>query len=202
MKKLRCAIFSLYHIPGKKNAGSDALSRFPWTPTEESEEKDKVEEITGEIEAIISEENLDPKWKTLIENSKLDPAIKSVVDSLENGNPIEEIDEDSKSYMKYKKDLQVQDGVLLFKSRPVIPKNMRKDILENVHQGHQGVTNMQSRLNDDCWWPNITSDLEVLRSRCKVCNEISPSQPKLPPVPPRTPSYPMQMVSAHYFELE
>ena len=51
-------------------------------------------------------------------------------------------------------------------------------------------------------WPTINEDIMKFRENCKICREIAPSNPKLPPVPLRSPDYPIQQISADYFELE
>ena len=49
---------------------------------------------------------------------------------------------------------------------------MRKRVLDDVHSGHQGVTNMQSRLENECWWPNINKDLDDICSSCGVLHSV------------------------------
>ena len=43
-------------------------------------------------------------------------------------------------WSRYRDDLSVVDGVVLFKERPVIPVVMRPEVLSTLHAGHQGVT--------------------------------------------------------------
>lgn len=40
----------------------------------------------------------------------------------------------------------------------VIPKSMRGDILQEIHQGHQGLTKYRGVV----WWTGVTSDVKEL----------------------------------------
>ena len=44
-----------------------------------------------------------------------------------------------------KEDLSRVQGVILYKDRVVIPKRMRREILEGLHAGHQEVVSMRAR---------------------------------------------------------
>ena len=41
--------------------------------------------------------------------------------------------------------LSETDGLLVYNDRLVIPPELRKDILERIHEGHQGMTKCRDR---------------------------------------------------------
>ena len=92
--------------------------------------------------------------------------------------------------------------VLLHHDRPVIPVSLRQELLEHLHGGHQGVTQMYARASASVFWPNLYQDLMQLRATCQICTYIAPSNPAPPPCEPETPSYPFSSVSADFFSTD
>ena len=109
---------------------------------------------------------------------------------------------DISQWSRYRDDLSVVDGVVLFKERPVIPMVMRPEVLATLHAGHQGVTSMVARAANSVWWPGINYDLRRIRLSCVQCDTITPSQSMQPPTDLPTLHYPFQQVAADYFVLE
>ena len=106
-----------------------------------------------------------------------------------------------KDYWDVRHSLNVVNGVVLYNDRIVIPHSLRKQVIENLHSAHQGVTSMTSRAMSTVFWPGITSAIEEAREGCRTCHRNAPSQPKLPPVNPKIPTVPFQMICSDYFKL-
>ena len=87
-----------------------------------------------------------------------------------------------------------KDGVLTFKKRLVIPKNLRREVLDILHAAHQGCSSMEARAAQSLWWPNMKKQIERRRSSCQSCIQAAPSQSALPSVPPPNPEYLMQQI--------
>ena len=49
------------------------------------------------------------------------------------------------------------------------PKKIRKEILKQLHSGHQGITKYKERACCSVWWPEITSDIEEYNKACQIC---------------------------------
>ena len=108
-----------------------------------------------------------------------------------------------KPYWEFRDSLcAVQDGVVTYNDRTIVPESLRSQILDNLHCAHQGVSGMQARAMNTVFWPGISSDLEAIRDSCRTCHRNTPSQPKLPPVAPNTPKLPFEMICCDYFELK
>ena len=60
-------------------------------------------------------------------------------------------------YWKARKYLTLKDDLLLYGNRIVIPTPLRKETLEKVHAGHQGIERCQLRVKYSVWWPGVTS---------------------------------------------
>ena len=48
--------------------------------------------------------------------------------------------------------LTIIDDLLLFRSRIVIPKGLQKEILQKIHNGHQGIVRCRQRISSAVWW--------------------------------------------------
>ena len=88
---------------------------------------------------------------------------------------------------------------MLYKSRVVIPTELRQQVLQTLHAAHQGVTGMTNRAEQAVFWPGITEDIRRKHGMCKACMRNAPSQPAGPPVRPPSPEYPFQLIVGDYF---
>ena len=94
--------------------------------------------------------------------------------------------------------LNERRDLLFFGDRVVIPKSLRKEVLEGLHVGHQGVTSMILRAQSSFFWPGIQADIQRKRDACVSCMESAPSHSPLPPHPPLRPEYPFQSICIDY----
>ena len=106
-----------------------------------------------------------------------------------------------KGYFTMRDKLETVDSAVACGERLVVPSGLRRDMLDILHSGHQGVTGMQARARDTIYWPGIDSDIAKKRQNCSLCDNIAPSLPHAPPTPLPTPEYPFQMVATDYLEL-
>jgi hypothetical protein len=95
--------------------------------------------------------------------------------------------------------MTVQDGVILYGSRTVIPARLRGRILDVLHFAHQGVTQMLSRAEISVFWPGLRRDIEQHRGNCVACRVVAPSNANLSPYLAPKPDYPFQQVCSDYF---
>src|SRR5436190_17562523 len=112
---------------------ADFLSRLPvsGSVTTDAEEKE-MKEYNLEKILVISSEN---KLKTL---TALDNGLKHVLTHLRSSWPIDDMNMDSelKSFWKHRGELTEEEGIVLRFDRIVIPKDMRRSVLETLHSGH------------------------------------------------------------------
>ena len=105
-------------------------------------------------------------------------------------------------YNKLKDSLSVVDGVPMYGRRVIVPKCLRKDVLECLHSAHQCPVRMNDRAKHSVYWPGITSDIENIRNSCSYCNRNAPSQAMMPPMPLASPEFPHQMIVGDYFDVK
>ena len=63
----------------------------------------------------------------------------------------------------------MNDDLLMFDDRLVIPQTLQLEILEKIHTGHLGITKCKGRAQGSVWWPSITSQVEAMCRRCPTC---------------------------------
>ena len=67
-----------------------------------------------------------------------------------------------KPYWAVRHKLTIQQGLLMNGNKPVILVAMRMDILERIHEGHQGIVKCRERAKISVWWPGLSKQLEEL----------------------------------------
>ena len=81
----------------------------------------------------------------------------------------------------------------------IIPESQRDDILEKIHQAHQGVAKCQLRAKSCVFWPNINKDIEARVQKCEICQESQNTQTKETLEPHEVPTRPWQVVGTDLF---
>ena len=104
-----------------------------------------------------------------------------------------------REYHKFRNFLSTVDGVVTYKERIVIPPSLRSDVFKPLHSAHQCINSMTARADISVFWPCITPQIEMMRTRCKDCNRMAPSQPNAPPTQPQQPVYTFQYICSDYF---
>lgn len=70
-------------------------------------------------------------------------------------------------YWTVQNELSVIDGVLFKGKRIVIPLSLRKELLNKVHEGHQGIEKCKSRSREAFYWPGINTDISEMVTNVK-----------------------------------
>ncbi|XP_054287580.1 uncharacterized protein K02A2.6-like [Macrosteles quadrilineatus] len=156
--------FQIKYRKGDENVCADALSRLPIRIREEATDVRDIKFLNmDKVETLVS-------YKELKHNSSLDKEIKLVQSYVLNAWP-EKVPDNIKTFKQRKEELSVEDGVLMWFGRVVVPTNMRKKILRILHCGHPGISAMRSITRYYVWWPDIDKDVEMHVKTCEACQE-------------------------------
>lgn len=60
----------------------------------------------------------------------------------------------------------------LINDRLVIPSTLREDVLNQIHEGRQGIEKCKERAGYGVYWPEIARDIEKLVTSCMVCQNF------------------------------
>ena len=192
--------FSIIHVPGKFMYTSDALSRAPVETADKNSTalQDEVEchiaSITSgfpatkhQLEIYRTAQARNPITETLIKYTKFGWPEKHKLPST------------IKPYWSVRGQITLHNELLLFGNRIVVPKELQDDVLEKIHQGHQGILKCRLRAMSAVWWPGISKDVENLVK--DICASRVPPK-KEPMIASDLPLYPWQKVGADLFELK
>ena len=94
-----------------------------------------------------------------------------------------------------------KDCILIYDDRIVIPKTMRLEMLNKIHQGHLGITKCHARAREAVWWPGISLSIEEMIKNCFTCAKVRPT-PTEPLIVSSYPSRPWERVGMDLFEFE
>ena len=85
--------------------------------------------------------------------------------------------------------LSIESGLITCGNRIIVPKEMRPEMLQYVHKGHQGKEICLLWARNTVFWPKMTYNVQQLIEKCIICQEHGKSQPiigttqELPPFP-------------------
>lgn len=91
------------------------------------------------------------------------------------------------------------NGVLLKGSKVVVPRSMRREILDRVHTRHLGLRKCKERARSLIFWPGLNSDITRLIQSCPTCKKYAYKQPQEPLLLRETPACPWYRVGADLF---
>ena len=203
MRLMRFHIKSLVHIPGKEMYASDMLSRM--IPKDETVKKDTEleSEINDYILSVIDAIPVsDVKLKQLIDAQDEDEVTKKIKEYCLEGWPEKhQLQSAIRPYWADRGELTIVKGILLKSTRLVIPSAMRLEILDRIHEGHQGITKCRERAKQSVWWPGMSKQIQDMIECCRVCNEHKKNS-REPLIPTPFPDRPWQTIGLDFFKLK
>ena len=102
-------------------------------------------------------------------------------------------------YWPYRHSITLQGRLLMYDARIIIPSSLRLDILDRIHQGHQGITKCRERAKQAVWWPGVRKQISDLITQCRVCCQNVKNHPE-PLVPSELPNHPWQTIATDLFD--
>ncbi|KAK3091772.1 hypothetical protein FSP39_022529 [Pinctada imbricata] len=157
------------HVSGKKLFVPDTLSRSPIDKPSNNELADEVAAYVHSVESTrpISDQKLD---QIRMETAK-DPTLQEVMSYTRFGwpNHSRSMKDECKEYYSSRSKLSISEGLVIYRHRITIPEVLRSEIIEKIHEGHQGINKCRERANTCVWWPGIVNDIRVKISSCQFC---------------------------------
>ncbi len=171
--------YTITYRPGSKLANADCLSRLPLIGNVSDPP------VPGETIMLLENfENFPIQVAQIRTWTARDPCLSRVKKLVQSGFPEHLKSEDSmKPFIRRKDELSVQDGILLWGNRVVVPPPGRTQVIEQLHEAHPGIARMKALARGLVWWPGIDSDLEEKVKLCNTCQQSRavPTSAKLHP---------------------
>ena len=83
---------------------------------------------------------------------------------------------DLQEFWNHREALSIESGLITCGNRIIVPKEMRVEMLQYIHEGHQGKERCLLWARNTVFWPKIMYDLQELIERCIICQEHGKSQ--------------------------
>lgn len=191
-EKLAWFNFTVEWIKGSSHAIPDALSRAPVDDPEQEEEETFINFAATDL-AI---NNL---AKTAQEDDDYQETIACIRQDEWNtpcGHLATKI-KDKRDFLSL-----TQDGLILLNGRIIIPRDAQAKVLQDLHEGHQGIVKTKRAARASVYWPGINRDIEELVRGCEKCTTHLPSQAPEPLIQETIPRYPFEVMSSDLFSLQ
>ena len=169
--------FKVQHRPGNKNGCADALSRLPLKKPETNPEIIKWTQEARECNTEVLA-SLPVTARQIARQTRTDPILSKVMHCVKTGWPA--VSEATlEAYQHKRNEITIEDGCLLWGNRVIVPNKLRFKLLEELHQGHQGIVKMKALARIHFWWPKLDKEIEAEVRKCSPCQQNAESPPQL-----------------------
>ena len=186
--------FDVDYTPGKTHMIADALSRAPiWDPPEDD----------AMIAMICSLDHMDPALQCLMDDALADEEYQTLIAVFKSNTHIRDLPpaHPARAYQSLWDEIRLQDGLLMYGDRIIIPKTSRKRILDLLHIPHNGIEKTRVAARQLYFWPTMNNDIKLLVEKCEACQQLRPSQVR-EPLQPTMAEGPMDAISVDLFHYE
>lgn len=171
--------YDIHYQKGENNILADCLSRLPNPETEPSPAENYVCSMTVKLlENRFTDLHLTED--VLRTETHRDKTLSQVCQCIKTGWRELDYKQEMKHYHRKRFELSIENKVLMWQGRIVIPEILRKTVLKILHQGHPGISAMKALSRFYVWWPSIDEEIENFIKRCTRCQENRPSKSELP----------------------
>ena len=161
--------YAISHI-ARKNVIADYLSRSSVTVSFSAAEEIEVDVLLLDAEGVVNAD-------AIAAETKRDPILSDALRFTKQGWPTT-TDPEMRPFANRQAELSLQNGVLLWNGRVVIPESLRAILLRDLHAEHLGIVRMKRAARMYMWWPNLDSDIEEIVKLCPHCQANAKSPPK------------------------
>ena len=190
----------IIYVPGKHMYVADLLSRSYINETDDNDQF--LKEIIHCVKATRHLQVSDKKLKQFKECTLRDPVLNNLVSMCKNGWPHakKDVPENVRFYFKLRQDLFEEDGLVFLNNKIVVPNDLRREMLDKIHEGHFGVEKCKSRARQIFYWPGMLHDIENLVAKCSTCEKFRPKNCKEPLISHEILSLPFEKVGCDICE--
>ena len=208
--------YRIKHLSGKKNMAADALSRYPVGAREPDADDTDVSEDLEALGAFVaaltasSDDVIAMDLAQIKDATQLDEQYQLLLEKVSSDSfaaTRAQEDPQVREFFNVRERLCIVDGLLMYsvdgkELRLVIPRDLRQQIVRNLHAAHQGASSMLARARQAIYWPGLDHDVQDHTRHCEQCRRHAPSQQREPLLPSPVPDHPFQQVVTDMFELE
>ena len=180
--------FTTKWLIGTLNHAPDALSRNPTSdpqPHEMLAENDVDNSMaisSAEIRAVTYPSREPLRLRDLRKTAGDDPQYQRLKHYIVLGFPKHrhQLPTDCRRYWNIHTQLSIENNLILLGCRLLIPTEMRRDVLSQLHDSHQGMIRTKERARLIVYWPGMDNDIDNIILSCKTCQDALPSNHREP----------------------
>lgn len=184
----------LDYAPGKSIHIADYLSRYSMALKEDDEDKDL-------ISSVLSINVSDQRKCQFQKETDNDHILKIIKNYCLNGWPANKAKcaNEAKFFFKIRNEIFIDDDVLFFNDRIIVPTSMKKLVMSQLHASHFGVTKTKYRAKQALYWAGMDDDIERMIASCHVCQMNAPKCQKESLIPHSIPLNPFEKIACVIF---
>ncbi|XP_054259311.1 uncharacterized protein K02A2.6-like [Macrosteles quadrilineatus] len=160
--------FDIKYVRSDNNS-ADALSRLPLKVSPADEEPELL--WLGTYLHFVKESSVPVTCDQIRVETQKDPLLRRVLGYVMFGWPNFVPKEEFELFPFYQRreELAVEQGVLMWGYKVIVPSSLRSYVLNELHASHLGITKMKSVARSYFWYPSLDKDIENLANSCSSC---------------------------------
>ena len=150
-----------------------------------------------EIRAISDQHHESLRLQELCKNAEQDEQYQLLQNFIINGFPRHrrQLPEQCRRYWNIHRHLSLDDGLIVYGCRLLIPPTMHNQILTNLHEAHQGALRTKQCARLMVYWPGLDNDIDNVILACQQCQDHLPSNTKESIIHKARPTRPFQEIA-------
>ena len=173
--------FNVVYKKGKDIPVADALSRVtPMDPEDNIQLPIIAVNMTTTciLMSVHPQDTFSKKLDQLRKSTAQDNQLTKLSHYINTGFPCDKKNllADLQEFWNHREALSIESGLITCGNRIIVPKEMRAELLQYIHEGHQGKERCLLQARNRVFWPRITYDVQELIERCIICQEHGKSQ--------------------------
>nr|XP_022914005.1 uncharacterized protein K02A2.6-like [Onthophagus taurus] len=162
--------YDITYKPGKENQTADVLPRLPLKEKTETTKNEKIGLPKYGHLLHLRVKNMPMTQKEIRIHIQRDEILRQQIRYIKKHWPDKDrVKPDLRSFYEKREELSCEEDLILWKGRKCIPKSLQYPTLKMLHDGHPGITAMQSIARLHVYWQNIDADIEKYVQGCQTC---------------------------------
>ena len=188
--------YTIRYRPGKEMVLPDALSRLSCA------DKSEVSGTRMTIHELVDVSQ--SRLERLQRECEADVVQQKIKKLVRTGWPArrKSLEHELRPYWSMRHVISVVDGLIMAGSRIIIPEQSRSQVLQEIHEGHQGITKCTLRAKNAVYWPGMYNEIRNVVGNCGACKEFENAQTKCPMIITEIPPQPWYTVGADLFQFK
>ena len=193
--------FTMHYQQGNDAYITDALRRAALADnTPEIPDK----ELSAFVHSFISNIPMsDTRLKQFQRETAKDMVLTALTNYIQTGWPHNrpKVDPSIRQFYNFRKELSLNNGLVLKSNHIIIPTAMRREMLQALHTSHLGITKIKLKGHSSLYWPGINSQLEDTVNSYNLCQEYRNQQQSEPLLHHEIPVVPWYKIGTDVFHL-